>query len=81
MDENGAYMPHRRLAQACAIRSWDSAVRHVTAAYEPGGCAYWRHDEQPVNIWPDALSAQVSNDGHFIAVRSADRVALYFDPD
>jgi hypothetical protein len=59
-----------RLLSTCAIQG------RFTVARLDGGCAYW-YDGVEQRIWPDAMDAALTADGHQIAVARPDRVELY----
>jgi len=50
----------------------------LTVARAVGGCAY-RRDGAEVGVWPEAVTASVSDDGRMVTVVRPDRVDLYED--
>ena len=79
IDEPGTRQLYFSFPARHGLLSFCRIARRFILALPGGGCAYWRNGEQQL-AWPDAITANLSSDGHFVAVTSPGKVQLYEDP-
>ena len=79
IDESGTQQLYFSFPVGHDLLSFCRISRRFILALPGGGCAYWRNGEQQL-AWPDAITANLSSDGHFVAVTSQSKVQLYEDP-
>jgi len=79
IDESGIQQLYFSFPAGHDLLSFCRIARRFILALPGGGCAYWRNGEQQL-AWPDAITANISSDGHFVAVTSPGKVQLYEDP-
>lgn len=79
IDESGTQQLYFSFPVGQDLLSFCRIARRFILALPGGGCAYWRNGEQQL-AWPDAITANLSSDGHFVAVTSPGKVQLYEDP-
>ena len=79
IDDSGKHLPYFNFPVGHVLLSFCRIARRFTLSLPNGGCAYWRNGEQQL-AWPDAITANLSSDGRFVAVTFSDKVQLYEDP-
>ncbi|MFQ5674474.1 MAG: TIR domain-containing protein [bacterium] len=79
IDETGTHLPYFTFPPEHVLFSYCRIPNRFILALPQGGFAYWRDGKQKQN-WLDAIAANLSSDGHFIAVTFPEKVQLYEDP-
>jgi hypothetical protein len=79
IDDAGTQQLYFRYPVGHDLLSFCRIAKRFILTLPCGGCAYWRDGKQQ-QTWPDAITANISLDGHFVAVTFSNKVQLYEDP-
>jgi len=79
IDETGTHLPYFTFPPGHVLFSYCRLPKRFILALPQSGFAYWCGGKQKQG-WPDAIAANLSYDGRFIAVTFPDKVQLYEDP-
>lgn len=79
LDEVGRRLPYFNFLAGQKVLSMCTIPKRFTLTLSQGGCTYWRNGEHKQS-WTEAISANLSQDGRFVAVTFSGKVLLYEDP-
>lgn len=79
INDTSTRLPYFKFPTGVIVLSFCRIARRFTFALSTGGCTYWSNGTQQ-RVWPDAIKANLSSDGHFIAVTFPEKVQLFEDP-